>query len=33
MSHDALIRQVDAGYKEAVDCAHERGISAPGLNY
>jgi urocanate hydratase len=28
-----VIRHVDAGYKEAVRCAQERGVQVPGLNY
>jgi urocanate hydratase len=28
-----VIRHVDAGYEEAVQCATERGIRVPGLNY
>src|SRR5207237_9345734 len=28
-----VIRHVDAGYEEAVDCAVERGVQVPGLNY
>ncbi len=28
-----VIRHVDAGYKEAVRCAEERGVQVPGLNY
>lgn len=28
-----VIRHVDAGYNEAVQCAQERGVSVPGLNY
>src|SRR5262249_19322557 len=28
-----VIRHVDAGYQEAVDCAEERGVQVPGLNY
>jgi urocanate hydratase len=28
-----VIRHVDAGYEEAVECAQERGVSVPGLNY
>jgi urocanate hydratase len=28
-----VIRHVDAGYDEAVQCAEERGVKAPGLNY
>ena len=28
-----VIRHVDAGYEEAVECATERGVQVPGLNY
>jgi urocanate hydratase len=28
-----VIRHVDAGYDEAVQCAEERGVQVPGLNY
>lgn len=28
-----VIRHVDAGYDEAVQCAKERGVNVPGLNY
>jgi urocanate hydratase len=28
-----VIRHVDAGYETAIQCAEERGVSVPGLNY
>jgi urocanate hydratase len=28
-----VIRHVDAGYQEAIDCAEERGVQIPGLNF
>jgi len=28
-----VLRHVDAGYDEAVQCAEERGVAVPGLNY
>ncbi len=28
-----VIRHVDAGYEDAVQCAREREVSVPGLNY
>jgi len=28
-----VIRHVDAGYEKAVQCAEERGVQVPGLNY
>jgi urocanate hydratase len=28
-----VIRHVDAGYDEAVQCAQEKGVAVPGLNY
>jgi urocanate hydratase len=28
-----VLRHVDAGYNEAVQCARERGVQVPGLNY
>jgi urocanate hydratase len=28
-----VIRHVDAGYEEAIQCAEERGVGVPGLNY
>jgi urocanate hydratase len=28
-----VLRHVDAGYSEAVQCAEERGVRVPGLNY
>ncbi len=28
-----VIRHVDAGYEEAIQCAKERGVRVPGLNY
>jgi urocanate hydratase len=28
-----VLRHVDAGYDEAVQCAEERGVKVPGLNY
>ena len=28
-----VLRHVDAGYEEAVQCAEERGVDVPGLNY
>jgi urocanate hydratase len=28
-----VIRHVDAGYDEAVQCAQDRAVRVPGLNY
>jgi urocanate hydratase len=28
-----VLRHVDAGYEEAVNCAQERGVRVPGLNH
>jgi urocanate hydratase len=28
-----VLRHVDAGYEEAIECATERGVQVPGLNY
>jgi urocanate hydratase len=28
-----VMRHVDAGYEEAIQCAKERGVAVPGLNY
>jgi urocanate hydratase len=28
-----VIRHVDAGYDQAIECAKQRGVSVPGLNY